>query len=273
MSQQSADSKSIAVILGSAYQNSDLSNVRYNEISVNTRWGEQTIYRVFDTITPAYLIYRHNKNEHLLPNQIPYRRMVAALKEVNCGALISTSSVAALKNYISLFTPLLLTDIMMPENRLPDGSTCTMFPEPADGQGHLILSEGLISRSLNTQMQAISKNILDQKQRNIVFAYAGGPRSKTPAENRMWAMLGAHVNSMTLAPEIVLANELGIPCAGLVVAHKYSIPGISNPKDSEDIDLQLQKAREAFETIITRFLMEGQPVPFANHIYRYDDRI
>ena len=199
--------------------------------------------------------------------------MVAALREINCGALISTSSVAALKNDIPLFKPLLITDIMMPENRLPDGSTCTMFREHTEGQGHLILSEGLISQSLITQLQTINKNILDQKQRDIVFAYAGGPRSKTPAENRMWAMLGAQVNSMTLAPEIVLANELEIPCAGLVVAHKYSIPGISNPMDSEDIDLQLQKARDAFETIVTRFLTTGQPVPFANHIYRYDDRI
>ncbi|HKI47028.1 MAG TPA: hypothetical protein VKA08_16990 [Balneolales bacterium] len=268
-----SNTKSIAVILGSAYQNSDLSNVRYNEISVDTSWGTQTIYRVSDTKMPAYLLYRHNRNDHLLPHQIPYRRMVAALKEVNCGALVSTSSAAALVTDISLFKPLLITDIIMPENRLPDGSTCTMFPEHTDGQGHLILSEGLISQSLNAQLKAISKNIPDQKQRDIVFAYAGGPRSKTQAENRMWALLGAHVNSMTLAPEIVLANEMEIPCAGFVIAHKYSIPGISNPKNSDDIDLQLQKARDSFETIITRFLMEGQPVPFANHIYRYDDRI
>ena len=272
MSRQSSDTKSIAVILGSAYQNRDLSNIRYNEISVKTHFGKQTIYRVFDTKVPAYLLYRHNRNEHLLPHQIPYRRIVAALKEIHCGALVSTSSVAALVNDIPLFKSLLITDIMMPENRLPDGSVCTMFPKQTEGQGHLILSEGLVSLSINAQLQAISNNILDKKQRNIVFAHAGGPRSKTPAENRMWALLGAHVNSMTLAPEIVLANEMEIPCAGLVVAHKYSIPGISNPKDSEDIDLQLQQARDAFETVITRFLKEGQPVPFANHIYRYDDR-
>ena len=272
MSLKSSDTKSIAVILGSAYQNKDLSNIRYNEISVKTHFGIQTIYRVLDTEVPAYLLYRHNRNEHLLPHQIPYRRIVAALKKINCGALVSTSSVAALINDIPLHKPFLITDIMMPENRLPDGSVCTMFSEQTERQGHLILSEGLISQSLNTQLKTISTNLFERKQRDIVFAYSGGPRSKTPAENRMWAMLGAHVNSMTLAPEIVLANEMEIPCAGLVVAHKYSIPGISNPKDSEDIDLQLQQARDAFETIMTRFLMDGQPVPFANHIYRYNDR-
>lgn len=271
MSSQTTD-KSIAVILGSAYQNRDLPGIETTELPVNTNWGKQTLYRVIGTESPAFIIYRHNRNEHLLPNQIPYRRLAAALHEINCGALVTTSSVAALDNDISLFRPLVVTDIMMPENRLPDGSTCTMFTEKTAGQGHLILSNGLISRSLNKQLQTISKNFLDHEQRDIIFAYAGGPRSKTAAENRMWAMFGAHVNSMTLAPEIILANEMEIPCAGLIVAHKYSIPGIANPKDSGDIDIQLQKSRDAFETILKDFLMKGQPVPFANHIYRYDDR-
>lgn len=272
MNHHSTEGKSIAVILGSAYQNRDLPGIDYNDISVKTDLGEQTIYRVLGTGTPAYFLYRHNRNEHLLPHQIPYRRIIAALRKINCGALITTSSVAALVNDISLFKPLLVTDIMMPENRLPDGSTCTMFLECNDKQGHLILNEGLISHSLKEQLQTIGGNILNPEQRDIVFVYSGGPRSKTAAENRMWALLGAHVNSMTLAPEIVLANELEIPCAGLVVAHKYSIPGIANPASADDIDLQLQKARDEFDTIITRFLKKGRPVSFANHIYRYDDR-
>jgi|GEM_PF-677808 len=272
MSSRTTIDKSIAVILGSAYQNRKLPGIETTELSVDTEWGSQTVYRVSGTENPAFILYRHNRDEHLLPNQIPYRRLIASLHTLNCGALVSTSSVAALNNDISLFSPFLISDIMMPENRLPDGSVCTMFPEKTDGQGHLILTEGLISRSLNRQLETINGNILNENQRDIVFAYAGGPRSKTPAENRMWRMLGADVNSMTLAPEIILANEMEIPSAGLVVAHKYSIPGIANPKNSTDIDIQLQKSREAFETILTTFLMKGKPVPFANHIYRYYDR-
>ena len=56
-----------------------------------------------------------------------------------------------------------------------------------------------------------------------VFAYVPGPRTKTPAEN---AWLGSlhprpHANSMTLAPEVVLLGELGIPTAAVVVGHKH----------------------------------------------------
>ena len=62
-----------------------------------------------------------------------------------------------------------------------------------------------------------------QEARPLVFAYCRGPRSKTPAENRAWRTLGASVNSMTLGPEAVLAAELGIPAAAVVVGHKRSL--------------------------------------------------
>lgn len=56
----------------------------------------------------------------------------------------------------------------------------------------------------------------------MVFAYCRGPRSKTPAENRAWRALGASVNSMTLGPEVVMAAELGMCTAAVVVGHKRS---------------------------------------------------
>jgi len=58
----------------------------------------------------------------------------------------------------------------------------------------------------------------------FVFAYFPGPRTKTPAENTYLASLPAHGNSMTLAPEVVLLAELGIPCAAVALPHKRSVP-------------------------------------------------
>ena len=37
----------------------------------------------------------------------------------------------------------------------------------------------------------------------VVFGYDGGPRSKTPAENRASRLLGAQDNSTTEGPEVV----------------------------------------------------------------------
>lgn len=157
----------------------------------------------------------------------------------------------------------------MPENRLPDGSTCSMFQDPKEEQGHLVVNEGLFSKALSEQLYERYSEAIFKREGEIVFVYAGGPRSKTAAENRMWAQLGGHVNSMTVAPEVVLANELEIPVAGLVVGHKYSLPELDNPPE-EEIQESLIKARAATKEILIDFLQHGEPVEFANHIYRYD---
>ena len=72
---------------------------------------------------------------------------------------------------------------------------------------------GYEARPTSPRIDALAGTALPR----VVFGYAPGPRTKTAAENAMWARLGADVASMTLAPEIVLANELEIPCAALVV--------------------------------------------------------
>lgn len=143
-----------------------------------------------------------------------------------------------------------------------------MFVEPSEGQGHLVLTEGLFSRALARQLGELDDGHTMAPVSPCVFVYAGGPRSKTAAENRMWAGLGGQVNSMSVGPEVVLANELEIPCAALVVGHKYSVPGVASPPTS-DLEQTLVEARRAGQFLVERFLEAGRPVPFGNQIYRF----
>jgi len=260
--------QSLAVILGSAFEDNIPNELGLQPIDIDTRWGSQTLYAgKNDHGRHIYALVRHGSPHHLLPHQINYRAQAAALKAVNCGALVINSSVGVLEKEIPLYKPMLLTDQLMPENRLPDGSTCSMFQDPQKKQGHLVINEGLYSQALSSQLYERHTDSIYSRE-DLVFVYAGGPRSKTAAENRMWAQLGGHVNSMTVAPEVVLANELEIPVAGLVVGHKYSIPDIKNPPE-EEIRETLVKARAATKEILIDFLQHSEPVEFANHIYRY----
>jgi purine nucleoside phosphorylase len=263
--------KSVAVILGSAFQDSMPRILNLARIEIKTDWGKQALFRVRNYRRPAYLLFRHGLPHQLLPNQINYRAQAQALKQVDCGALMVTSSVGVLDPDLPLFKPMLLTDLMMLENRLPDGSTCTMFTAPASDQGHLVVTKGLFSEELNQQIRKLSGDLVHTAGQPVVFAYVAGPRTKTPAEHRLWHQLGARVNSMTLAPEIVLANELEIPCAGMVVGHKYSSPGIDTIDNSESISASLESSREAMQTLILRFLETGEAVSFGNRIYRFND--
>ncbi|MGD8428327.1 MAG: hypothetical protein PVH63_11915 [Balneolaceae bacterium] len=261
--------KSIAAILGSAFGRSIPKALAMQQIHIDTKWGTQALFASTGANgRRIFAIIRHKSPHKLLPNQINYRAQAAALKAVDCGALLINSSVGVLDPGLPLFTPMLLTDQLMPDNRLPDGSTCTMFVEPSKEQGHLVLNEGLFSTELSNQIYERHPKIIHAPERELVFVYAGGPRGKTAAENHMWAQLGGHVNSMTVAPEAVLANELEIPVAGLVVGHKYSVPGRDNPPEA-DLQDSLKKARKATEEILISFLKHGDPVKFGNHIYRF----
>ncbi|MCB0558138.1 MAG: 5'-methylthioadenosine phosphorylase [Lewinellaceae bacterium] len=260
--------KSIAIILGSAFSTDYLKEYQISKEVISTPYGDQELYKVIGPARPAYLLFRHGLPHSLLPNQINYRAQAAALKQVDCGALLATSSVGVMDKDLPLFQPMLVDDLIMLDNRLPDGSTCTMFEKPGPGHAHLVLNEGLFSLPLRQHLQKITDGLIAGPGKEVVFAYAGGPRGKTAAENRMWIRVGANVNSMTLAPEIVLANEMEIPCAGLVIGHKYSVPGYSNP-DEEGVSVSLDRSREATRQIILRFIEKGEPVAFGNLLYRF----
>lgn len=261
----------VAAILGSAFQDALPEQLNLQPVEVETPWGGQMLHRVRDIDRPAYVLFRHGLPHRLLPNQINYRAQAWALKEAGCGAVLVTSSVGVLDAGVPIYKPLLVEDLIMLENRLPDGQACTMFDTPSAEHGHLVLHDGLFSTPLSKQVRALAAEEGAPIADDVIFAYVGGPRGKTAAENRLWPQLGAQVNSMTLAPEVVLANELEIPCAGLVVGHKYSVPNADAPEGEAMADT-LDRSRVEQERIVTRFLREGRPVPFRNQIYRFGDQ-
>lgn len=258
---------SAAAILGSAFADG-AHGLDLTPETIETPFGPWTLHR---TPAGALVSFRHGVPHRWLPHQIPYRAQAWALKAAGATHLLVTSSVGVLRRDVPLFTPLVAGDLLFPDNRLPDGSACTMWPAPAPGHGHLLVRDGLFSSALSDRLARVIRTVDGREPSRVVFGYAGGPRGKTPAENRHWAALGADVNAMTLAPEVVLANELEIPTAGLCVGHKYSVPGESVPGDA-GIAASLDASREATAAVVAAWLADETPVPFANEIYRFDAR-
>jgi 5'-methylthioadenosine phosphorylase len=257
-----------AVILGSAFSAGRLGGRSLEPVEIPTRFGPATLHR-YPGDRAAYVLFRHGAPHRLLPNQVPYRAQAAALREVGCDALLITSSVGVMDASVPLFEPLIVEDLLMPDNRLPDGSACTMFPAPVEGQGHLVIEEGLLSRVLSAQIEALIQRDRPVPVPRVVFTYVGGPRTKTAAENALWARLGAQVNSMSVGPEVVLANELEIPVAAVVVGHKHSVPGVRDRLDPAGMSESLRLSQAASERLVVQFLEEAKPVPFRNRLHRF----
>ena len=260
----------VAVILGSAFKEPTLGGQALEPRAVQTRFGEFLLHRYGrEDGADAWVSFRHGVPHRYLPTQINYRAQAAALQAVGCDALLATSSVGVLDPALPLDAPLLVSDLLMPDNRLPDGSACSLFPEPEPGQWHLVLDEGIVSEGLNSQVEALCAGADLPVAGRALFLYAMGPRTKTAAENALWARLGAQVNSMTVGPELVLACEQGMPAAALVVGHKYSRPGVHGRLDRETMDDTLLTGRQLMGALATAFLEGAEGTPFKNRFYRY----
>ncbi|HRK75546.1 MAG TPA: 5'-methylthioadenosine phosphorylase, partial [Rhodothermales bacterium] len=118
---------SVVVILGSSFQKDDFTKWELTETVFDTPFGSTVLHGVQLKNRVAWVLFRHGSPHRLLPNQINYRANAYALKMVNCQALLITSSVGIMTTDLPLYKLLFLQDLIYPENRLPDGSTCTMF--------------------------------------------------------------------------------------------------------------------------------------------------
>lgn len=253
---------SVAVVLGSAFE---ALPIALEPVDVPTRAGPFRLYRA----ERGWVCFRHGRPHRWLPNQIPYRALALALAEVGVRSLLVTSSVGVLDPSVPLFTPLLVEDLVWLDNRLPDGTAATVWEQPDPEQGHLVVEHGLFSHALGDQLRALSSELGQPlPEREVVFWYAPGPRTKTKAENRMLRQLGLQVNSMTLAPEVVLANELGIATAAVVVGHKASQQD-SGPLGRAAIAESLVSSREAVQALALAWLERGEPVENPNPVYRF----
>lgn len=260
---------SVALILGSAFGRPELAGRALTPVEIDTLHGPAILYR-WPGRPDGWVLFRHGTPHRWLPNQVPYRAQAAALAAVGVEAVLITSSVGVIDLAVPLFVPLRVTDLVMPDNRLPDGSACTLFVEPFPGQGHLVVEGGLFDAELGAQVDRLAAEVGHPVAGEVVFTYVGGPRTKTAAENRWFAAQGAQVNSMTVGPEAVLLNEVGIAVAAVVVGHKHSHPDA--PKvAAEALAESLDQGREAVEALAAAWLDRGEAVPFKNAFFRFDD--
>ncbi|MCA9539118.1 MAG: hypothetical protein KC620_09555 [Myxococcales bacterium] len=260
----------VAVVLGSAFAEPRLGGYDLPAVTTDTIFGPATLHR-WPERRNAFVLFRHGTPHRHLPHQINWRAQAAALAIANVGSVLLTSSVGVMDPMVPLFRPLRVYDLFMPDNRLPDGTACTLWPEPADFQGHLVLDGGLFDAELGAQIDGIARGIGHGIAGEVLFAYVGGPRTKTAAENAWYARQGAQVNSMSIGPEAVLLNEAELSVAAVVVGHKASRRDARQDLDRQTLAESLTRSHAALEALVVAFLREGRPVPFKNRIYRFDE--
>ena len=189
------------------------------EITITTPYGQPTSTLKTGLInnTEVVLIARHGREHTIPPTKVNFRANIYALKEVGCTHIIATTAVGSLKEEI-MRGDLVIIDQFIDFTRHRTITFHDTF-EPHKPI-HCPMAEPF-SKYLRDEIIKASTSL------NIKFHKTGtvitieGPRFSTKAESKMFRIWGADIINMSIAPEAILANEIGIPYSAIAMSTDY----------------------------------------------------
>lgn len=208
----------IGIIGGSGLDNLELFQ-NPQDVQVSTPWGKPSSPLKLGKIAgvDVALLSRHGREHTIPPTQVNYRANIQAFKDIGCTHILATTAVGSLREEIGRGHLVVLDQFIdftkqrkmtFHESFKPHEPVHTPIAEPFDANLRSILI----------------KVCSEQK---IVFHNTGtvvtieGPRFSTRAESKMFRLMGADIINMSIATEVALVNEIGIPYAAIAMSTDY----------------------------------------------------
>lgn len=210
----------IGIIGGSGLDDPDVLKDS-SERNVTTPYGDPSSPLRLGTLAGCRvaMLARHGRQHTIPPSQINNRANLYALKEAGCTHVLATAACGSLRH------PLGRGDLVVPDQFIDftRHRITTFFEtfEPGiDNARHTPMAD---------PFDAPLRDILVKTGRrlNLPIHHGGviltmeGPRFSTRAESNMYRIWGADLINMTVAPEVILANELALPYAAIAMVTDY----------------------------------------------------
>ena len=219
-------------------------------LEVTTRYGTalltQGIYQGEKVVFLARLGTEHGTP----PHKINYRANMAALVKLGVSRVIATAAVGTLNEQMPPGSMVLLEQFL----DFTKGREATFFDGGEAGVIHTDVTQPYCPQ-LKQFLQRAAQNAALELLDGGVYVCTEGPRFETPAEIKMFKMLGGDLVGMTNVPEVVLAREAGL-CYSTVTLCTNFAAGISPQELShqEVLDVMeenVDKVRRLLAEVIT----------------------
>ena len=214
-------------------QNADLCT----EKIVETYYGEVEVSNLEMFSKEVAFIPRHAKSHSIPPHKIYFRANIDALKEIGVKQIIATNSVGS-----------------MNEN-MPPGSFVIPndFLDFSQNRAKTFFENKVVHIDVTEPYCPTLRDVLAKSGDVILggtYVCTEGPRFETPAEIRMFKMLGGDLIGMTGLPEVTLAREREICYNSICIVSNFAA-GISEHELTIDevLEIMAQKKGELFELI------------------------
>jgi 5'-methylthioadenosine phosphorylase len=167
--------------------------------------------------TEIVLLSRHGRDHTIPPSEVNNRANIDALKESGCTHIIATTACGSLREDIGR------GDLVIPDQFIDftRHRSITFFSEFEPGKMKHTPMADPFDKQLRDLIISSAKEIgISIHEKGTVITIEG-PRFSTRAESRMFRMWGADIINMSVAPEAILANEIGIPYAAIAMSTDY----------------------------------------------------
>ncbi|MFP4489773.1 MAG: MTAP family purine nucleoside phosphorylase [Bacteroidales bacterium] len=207
-----------AIIGGSGLENPDILKNR-EEINCSTRWGDPSSPLIRGTINnrEVILLSRHGHSHTIPPTQVNNRANIQALRDQGCTAIISSTACGSLREEIKR-GDIIIPDQFIDFTRRRELSFFDAF-EAGDMQ-HTPMADPFDKEMRRKLFRAAAGNNIPVHKKGTIITIEG-PRFSTRAESKMFRLWGADLINMSIAPEAILANELGIPYVTIAMSTDY----------------------------------------------------
>jgi 5'-methylthioadenosine phosphorylase len=208
----------IGIIGGSGLENPDIIKSPHEE-HPDTPYGSPSSPLLCGSLnrTEIVILSRHGWQHTIPPSKVNNRANIFALKEIGCTHIITTTACGSLREEICR------GDLVIPDQFIDftRHRNITFFEEFEPGKmNHTPMADPFDKDLRDLIISTAGKIGLAVHERGTLITIEG-PRFSTRAESRMFRNWGADVINMSVAPEVALANELGIPYASIAMSTDY----------------------------------------------------
>jgi 5'-methylthioadenosine phosphorylase len=218
------------------------------EKKVENRYGQPSSPLVCGKIkgVDVVILARHGKTHATMPTRINFRANITALKDEGCSHILAATAVGSLREEIKPGN-LAFPDQFIDFTRLRD---LTFFE---DKVVHTPMSRPF-DKNLRDLLCRLCGELGFPFNTDVTVVTIEGPRFSTKAESLMFRQWGADIINMSTCPEVILANELGIPYQAIAMSTDYDCW-----KDDDapvTFEIVLRRMKENSEKV-KRLLMEA----------------
>ena len=231
----------VALIGGSGFENM-LGGGKV--VDVETRYGKSLPVTI-GTIDGCAVVFvpRHGAGHTVPPHKVNYRAVIAGIRNLGVERVIATNAVGAINRR---YKP---GDIAIPLDIIDftKSRSGTLYDEAP--VTHIDVTQPYCP-SLRQVLVKSAKEHAKRVWTDSVMACTEGPRFETPAEIRMFNILGCDMVGMTGAPEVFLAREAGL-CYATICFVSNMAAGLQAKVTHEEVEETASRMASTIRAVVS----------------------